>query len=287
MTRLPVRWRPGARSKPLPSHAHPRTMAESRAPRRFRLASAIGILGGGQLGRMLALAAAKLGLRIHIYCPDPDSPAFRSPACARSQPMRTTSALAAFARSVDLVTYEFENVPADTAAVLLARHVHCRASALGTGHHPGSATPRNPSSASRVLNVADFEAVRPRTELQAAAAPDIGYPCGLKTRRFGYDGKGQSADFRTHRHSLPLGRLWAQRPPSSKSLVPFTKELSVILARGADGTFVSSMSRKTGMRHHILRSSTVPAASARRPRCRPRARVRPGGSLGLHRSSGR
>src|SRR3954447_11178947 len=78
----------------------------------------IGILGGGQLGRMLALAAARLGLKAHIYAPEPDSPAFQVSAGRTCAPYEDRTALDAFARSVGVVTYEFENVPAPTAAFL-------------------------------------------------------------------------------------------------------------------------------------------------------------------------
>src|SRR5688500_2241057 len=83
--------------------------------------SVIGILGGGQLGRMLALAAAKLGFRTHIYCPDPDSAAFHVADRHTIAPYEDLAALAAFAETIDVVTYEFENVPADTAAALMHR----------------------------------------------------------------------------------------------------------------------------------------------------------------------
>ncbi len=81
----------------------------------------IGILGGGQLGRMLALAASRLGMRTHIYCPDPDSPAFEVTPHKTVAAYDDEAALAAFADAVDVITYEFENVPAATAEFLAAR----------------------------------------------------------------------------------------------------------------------------------------------------------------------
>ena len=81
----------------------------------------IGILGGGQLGRMLSLAASKLGMRTHIYCPDSHSPAFEVTPHRTIAPYDDEAALAAFADAVDIITYEFENVPAETAAFLAAR----------------------------------------------------------------------------------------------------------------------------------------------------------------------
>src|SRR6185312_16293046 len=83
--------------------------------------STVGILGGGQLGRMLALAAARLGMKTHIFCPDPESPAFDVTPLKTVAAYTDEIALAAFADAADVVTYEFENVPAETAAFLAAR----------------------------------------------------------------------------------------------------------------------------------------------------------------------
>src|SRR5918993_4641487 len=118
MRRSPSRWRTGATGRLLRSCTSPTQMVESLARRRLSPGAMIGILGGGQLARMLTMAAAQLGLRCHIYCPDPDSPAFKVAGLRTLAAYDDETALAAFARSVDVVTYEFENVPA-AAAVLL------------------------------------------------------------------------------------------------------------------------------------------------------------------------
>jgi 5-(carboxyamino)imidazole ribonucleotide synthase len=152
--------------------------------------STIGILGGGQLGRMLALAAARLGMKTHIYCPDPDSPAFDV------TPRRTVAAyddemaLAEFAASVDVITYEFENVPAKTAA-FLARLKPLRpgANALAV------AQDRLAEKAFLTINrvpVAPFAAITDLDRLEAELT-EIGTPAVLKTTRLGYDGKGSAS----------------------------------------------------------------------------------------------
>jgi 5-(carboxyamino)imidazole ribonucleotide synthase len=233
-------------------------MVESPSPRPLSPGATIGILGGGQLARMLAMAAAQLGLRCHIYCPDPDSPAFEVAGLHTRAAYDDETALAAFARSVDVVTYEFENVPA-AAAVLLARHVTVAPSPaileITQDRLIEKAFIRKQG-----LDVADFAPAATLAELQAAAG-DIGYPGILKTRRFGYDGKGQSA---IHGQA-GLAAAWAalgERPAILESLVHFSKELSVIVARGGDGAFVCFDVPENRHEHHILRSSTVPAAIA-------------------------
>ena len=217
--------------------------------------SVIGILGGGQLGRMLALAAAKLGFRTHVYCPDPDSPAFHVADRHVIAAYEDGAALEAFARSVDVVTYEFENVPADTAATLM-RHVPVAPNPAILDITQDRFTEKS-FVHSQGLDVAPFAAVSTIEEI-AAAASRIGYPLILKTRRFGYDGKGQAliAD--------PPGipAAWASiggRPAIVEARIPFRKEIGVILARGRDATLRIFDIPENRHERHILRSSTVPA----------------------------
>ncbi|MEG9526457.1 MAG: ATP-grasp domain-containing protein, partial [Hyphomicrobiales bacterium] len=150
--------------------------------------STLGIVGGGQLGRMIALAAANYGLKVHVYAPDQDSPAFDVAARTTCAAYDDAEALAAFARSVDVVTYEFENIPHATADIL-ARHaaLHPNARALSTT--------QDRLSEKEFINglgipTAPFRAVDTPDDLDRAIEV-IGLPAVLKTRRFGYDGKGQ------------------------------------------------------------------------------------------------
>ena len=149
----------------------------------------IGILGGGQLGRMLAMAAAELGLSCHVYCPDPKSPAFAVAAARTIAPYDDESALAAFAGAVDLVTFEFENIPVGT-----VRFLEGRVAVL-----PGSGAlePAQDRLAEKQLisglgiPVAPFAEVSRQADIYSALAR-TGRPAILKTRRMGYDGKGQA-----------------------------------------------------------------------------------------------
>jgi 5-(carboxyamino)imidazole ribonucleotide synthase len=233
-------------------------MAESRSPRPLPLGSTIGILGGGQLGRMLAIAAAQMGMRSHIYCPDPDSPAFQVTSLYTTAAYDDETALTTFARSVDVVTYEFENVPA-AAAALLARHVTVAPDPAILAITQDRLTEKS-FIRSQGLNVADFAPAASLAELEVAAGR-IGYPCILKTRCFGYDGKGQAA-IRERRELSAAWTAIAARPAILESLIPFSSELSVIVARGPDGSLVCFDVPENRHENHILRASTVPARIA-------------------------
>ncbi len=149
----------------------------------------IGILGGGQLGRMLALAAARLGLKCHVFAPNPDSPAFDVVNRVTRADYGDSEALDRFAADVDVVTYEFENVPADTAAFLAARvPVLPDPQVLATTQ---DRLVEKTFVAGLGIATAAFAAVSGPAELEAAL-DRIGRPAVLKTRRFGYDGKGQA-----------------------------------------------------------------------------------------------
>ncbi|MGO4407335.1 5-(carboxyamino)imidazole ribonucleotide synthase [Bosea sp. RAF48] len=215
----------------------------------------LGILGGGQLARMMALAAADLGVRCHIFAPEADSPAFDVAARHTIAEYEDEAALAAFAGAVDVVTYEFENVPAATAAFLAGR----------TPLHPGAralAVTQDRLSEKRFianlgLPVAPFRAVDSLADLEAAVAA-LGRPCVLKTRRFGYDGKGQvkiapGSDLGEAHEAI--GRF----PAILEGFVPFIREVSVIAARGLDGAFAAFDVCENEHRDHILAFTHVPA----------------------------
>jgi len=218
--------------------------------------SVIGILGGGQLGRMLTLAAARLGLRCHIFAPEAESPAFQVAAAHTCAAYDNTDALEAFAAAVDVVTYEFENVPADTAAILGRR----KPLAPGT---EALATSQDRLAEKTFLTgidlqTAPFAAVDDLAGL-AAAVSAIGRPAILKTRRFGYDGKGQTAI----KPDTALDAAWAQigAPPAIlEGFVAFEKEMSVIAARGWDGAIAVYDVPENRHADHILHQSIVPAA---------------------------
>jgi 5-(carboxyamino)imidazole ribonucleotide synthase len=215
----------------------------------------IGILGGGQLGRMLALAGAELGFDVHIYEPEADCPAGRVARCTTA-PWDDLYALGHFADAVDALTFEFENVPAHALAHAAAR-VPIR---------PGIASLKKTQDRlleKRFINdlglsTAPFAAVSGGDSLHAAIAA-IGPDGILKTRRFGYDGKGQisvSADSDLASISDQLsGQEWIY-----EGLVDFTCEVSVILARGLDGQICPYDVTQNVHVGGILHTATVPAA---------------------------
>jgi 5-(carboxyamino)imidazole ribonucleotide synthase len=215
----------------------------------------IGILGGGQLARMLALAAAPLGLKCHIYAPEADSPAFDVAAARSVAGYRDEAALASFAASVDAVTYEFENVPVETVTFLETLRPVCPGSkALGVAQDR-----LNEKRLARELGAgtAEFAAVNDRAGLDAAIAA-IGLPAVLKTTRMGYDGKGQAKILTIADIDEAYAAMKGQ-PAILESFVPFRAEVSVVAARGHDGRFVAFEVTENEHRHHILHRSVAPA----------------------------
>ena len=216
----------------------------------------IGILGGGQLGRMLAMAAARLGLRCRVFSPDPDSPAFDVVANATCAEYADVEALELFAGDVDVITYEFENVPAASAMILAERRpVLPDRRILETTQDRLIEKEFVKGLGIKTADNADVSS--PQT-LQAAIAK-IGLPAVLKTRRFGYDGKGQTII----RASDDLDRAWADlgtRSAILEAFVPFEREISVIAARSADGDVECFDVTENEHRDHILKVSRAPAA---------------------------
>ena len=215
----------------------------------------IGILGGGQLARMIALAAAPLGLKAHIYAPEAGSPAFDVASTHTQAAYDDLAALERFARSVDVVTYEFENVPVYTAD-FLAGHVpvHPGAKALGITQD----RLEEKTFVSRLgIETAPFAAVNSVAELEQALE-EIGRPAVLKTRRFGYDGKGQVIIREGDDLTAAFAAIGHQ-PAILEGFVPFECEVSVVAARTGDGRFAAYEVTQNEHRHHILYRSTVPA----------------------------
>jgi 5-(carboxyamino)imidazole ribonucleotide synthase len=215
----------------------------------------LGILGGGQLGRMLALAAAELGIRCHVYCPDEASPAFQVAQSQTCASYEDAEALAAFAQSVDAITYEFENIPASTAAILsAARPVLPAVRALET---TADRLTEKDFIRSLGIGTAEFRAVGDHADL-AAAVGALGRPSVLKTRRFGYDGKGQTIVRPGSDLSEALTRMGGQ-PAILEAFVPFVAEVSVVAVRGDDGAARSYDLVENEHRDHILDRSIVPS----------------------------
>jgi 5-(carboxyamino)imidazole ribonucleotide synthase len=216
--------------------------------------SAIGILGCGQLGRMLALAAARLGLKTHVYC-DSTGPAFDVATATTQAPFDDAEALGRFARSVEAVTYEFENVRVETARIL-ARSVPVWPSPLALEVAQDRLVEKA-FMARLGIPVAPFVAVDAAQALPAALA-QIGGPAILKTRRLGYDGKGQA--------SLAPGgdtaAAWAAigcAPSVLESRVAFHCELSALIVRGIDGRMACYDCPVNIHENGILRRSVVPS----------------------------
>jgi 5-(carboxyamino)imidazole ribonucleotide synthase len=216
----------------------------------------IGILGGGQLGRMLALAAGRLGFKCHVFAPNPDSPAFDVVHRVTCADYNDTQALDRFAADVDVVTYEFENVPAETATFLAAR--------VPVVPDPQVlATTQDRLVEKRFvtglgISTAPFADVDSPIML-AAALGKIGRPAVLKTRRFGYDGKGQM----TIRNGSDPERAWREvggQPCILEAFVPFEREVSVVAARSREGHVECFDVTENEHRDHILKVSRVPAA---------------------------
>jgi 5-(carboxyamino)imidazole ribonucleotide synthase len=215
----------------------------------------IGILGGGQLGRMLSLAASQVGLKTHIFSDETDAPAFQVCAAKTSAKYDDKAALTAFAKTCDAITFEFENVPANTVDII------------------ASIAPANPaSSALRItqdrieeknfvtsLGIATppYRAVSSTKDAREAFAAIGGARAVLKTRRFGYDGKGQ-AMIASVDEAATAFESFKSVPTILEGFVDFAFEASVVAARAQSGTFAAYDPPENTHGDHILRRSTVP-----------------------------
>ncbi|MHB1110256.1 MAG: 5-(carboxyamino)imidazole ribonucleotide synthase [Devosia sp.] len=228
--------------------------------------STIGILGGGQLGRMLALAAARLGMKTHVFCPDPQSPAFDVTPRKTVAAYDDEAALEAFAAAVDVVTYEFENVPAWTAE-FLAERKPLRPGANALAITQDRLAEKAFLSVNRIA-VAPFAAI-PSVEQLEDELGEIGLPAVLKTTRMGYDGKGQRT-IRKKSGAAAAFEALSPKPLVLEAFVPFEKEISVVVARNVAGQ-VAAFDPAENLHHdHILRTSTVPAGIKRKTAKRAR-----------------
>jgi 5-(carboxyamino)imidazole ribonucleotide synthase len=217
--------------------------------------SSIGILGGGQLGRMLALAAAPLGYRVHIFAPEAELVAADVAARVTRADYADLAALRAFAAAVDVITYEFENVPADSVAFLEAlKPVRPGSRALEVAQ---DRLAEKRFVAALGGRTAPFRAVDDAGELAQALA-DLGTPAILKTRRLGYDGKGQVRIGAAHEAQAAFDALGGAGL-ILEGFVDFAAEFSILVARGVDGAeqhYPACLNRHDG---GILAESRVPA----------------------------
>ena len=215
----------------------------------------IGILGGGQLGRMLAVAASRLGFVAHIFDPDPASPAGQIAATFTNAGYDDLAALTRFARSVDVVTYEFENIPtAALDAIEAEAPIFPNRDALAISQ---DRLTEKRWLAELGLTPAPFAEVEDAASLTKALS-EIGAPAILKTRRFGYDGKGQ-AQILTPDMAAPALADMAGAPGVLEGFVAFSCEISVIGARGQDGQVACYDPGENTHESGILRTTQVPA----------------------------
>ena len=215
----------------------------------------IGILGGGQLGRMLAVAASRLGLKAHIFEPGANPPAGHVADQVTTASYEDDAALRRFAQSVDVITYEFENIPTSALDILeQIRPIHPGRRALATSQDRLS---EKEFLTGLGLKVAPYANVTTAAEAEAAAQ-SIGTPSILKTRRMGYDGKGQIR----LKDASDMAEAWQamQGAPSVlEGFINFSHEVSVIAARASDGQVACYDPGENVHREGILHSTTVPA----------------------------
>jgi 5-(carboxyamino)imidazole ribonucleotide synthase len=213
----------------------------------------IGIVGGGQLGRMLSVAAAQLGYKCHIFDPGEHPPAADVAALHTRAAFDDIDALRSFGAAVDVATYEFENLPVGPLTE------------LGDTLRPGTrslAIAQDRATEKQFIEqcgarVAAWRAVASLDDVQAAVAV-LGLPLVLKTRRYGYDGKGQA----WIRDAAGAASAWTaigEEPAVAEAGVDFSAEFSVILARWDDGRHATWESPRNEHESGILRRSTVPA----------------------------
>ncbi|MEZ5732633.1 MAG: 5-(carboxyamino)imidazole ribonucleotide synthase [Paracoccaceae bacterium] len=222
----------------------------------LRAGATIGILGGGQLGRMLSVAAARLGYRTHIYEPAANPPAGDVAHATTTAAYEDEAALAAFAASVDIVTYEFENVPTRALDLIEARcpiHPNRRALAISQDR-----IAEKDFLTGLGLRTAPYAGVTNATEL-AAAMEIVGTPAILKTTRLGYDGKGQARIMTPGDAPAALAAM-AGAPAVLEGFVDFSREVSVIAARNAKGDVAAYDPGENVHRNGILHTTTVPAS---------------------------
>ena len=217
--------------------------------------STIGVLGGGQLGRMFAIAARRLGYRVHTLAPEDDTPTGQIADVEINAAYDDLDAVRAFARGVDVVTFEFENVSA-AATAAAEQHAVVRPSgqALFVAQHR---VREKTFLAERGLPVTPFAAVASEGDLQAAVAA-VGCPAVLKTSSFGYDGKGQ-VKVAAAADALAAWQTLGRQDAILEAFIDLEREISVVAARAVDGSLSHFVPIENAHRHHILDVSAAPA----------------------------
>jgi len=216
--------------------------------------STIGIIGGGQLGRMLGIAAARLGYKCHIFDPNERPCATDVAAYATRAAFDDTEALRRFGEQVEVATYEFENLPVEPLK------------SLGDKLRPGTKSleiAQDRAVEKQFIEgtgarVAPWRSIDSIDDVRAAVS-DLGLPIVLKTRRYGYDGKGQ-AWIRSAEEAEHAWNAIGQEPAIAEAGIDFFAEFSVVLARWADGRHAAWDSPENVHRDGILRQSTVPCS---------------------------
>ncbi|RFC45473.1 MAG: 5-(carboxyamino)imidazole ribonucleotide synthase [Verrucomicrobia bacterium] len=221
----------------------------------FLPGSTIGVMGSGQLGRMLALAARRMGYRIHTFSPEKDTPTGQVADLEISAAYGDESAVRAFARGVDVLTFEFENVPVQSVGWAAE---HCVVRPSGRVLHVCQHRLREKEFLKEAgLPLPEFELVESLADLRAAVGR-LGMPSVLKTAAFGYDGKGQ----RKLTKESDLSEVWSGFGGQSAVLeawVPFEREISVLVARSAAGEIAAYPVCENVHANHVLDFTLVPA----------------------------
>ncbi len=217
--------------------------------------SVIGIMGGGQLGRMTALAAARIGYRCHIFCPEQDSPASQVSAATTVAPYDDEQALKAFGEAVDVVTFEFENIPHQSVQWLAERAV------VRPGWQSLAVSQDRlleKEFINKIAPTTPYRRVESAAELEAAAA-EIGRPAVLKTARMGYDGKGQVLIA----PDCNYAEAWAEMGSGVgilEAFVDLEREISVIVARSPGGGWATYPPVENRHVNHVLDTTIAPAS---------------------------
>jgi 5-(carboxyamino)imidazole ribonucleotide synthase len=223
--------------------------------RRFLPGATIGLMGSGQLGRMFAIAARRMGYRVHVFSPDTDTPAGQFSDREVAGSYEDETAVRDFARDLNLLTFEFENIPRQTIEWCAAE---CEVRPGGWILHTAQNRLREKNFLSGAgIPVAPYRAVQSESELEHAIE-ELGTPAILKSAAFGYDGKGQ----RFIAEPGNLEAIWRERAGEELILegaIDFEKEVSVIVARGLDGSIATFPVCENLHRNHILDITLVAA----------------------------
>lgn len=217
--------------------------------------STIGVLGSGQLGRMFAIAARKMGYRVHTFSPDTDTPTGQVADFETVAEYEDLTAVEKFAQSVDVITFEFENVPfATVTAAEQFAPVHPKGEVL---HTTQNRLREKTFLANNNFPVTPFRHIKNQNELQIAVA-ELGLPSVLKTAGFGYDGKGQTR-INSLEDCANAFKIIGANDAVLEAFVDFEKEVSVVAARDAAGNFAHWGVIENAHRNHILDLSFAPA----------------------------